>query len=1325
MQNVVSFDPFVGPEIEQIIPLTQAQAEVWIACEIGGDAANSAYNESVSLILKGNLNRDALENALKKVVKRHQAFRATFSPDGRFMAIHDNVLITPYFEDLSELDSNKKENAVKDYLKGDANFVFDLVNGPLLKIGLLKLSNEEHQLVISAHHIICDGWSMGIMLEELGSFYSAQTLGAMPAIPEPETFASYVEDEQNFLESDAYQKTENFWLEQYKTSVPIFSLPTDLPRPQLRTYNSARYDFAIDNDLVESLKKVGARSGASLVVTLMSAFEVFLYQQTGKDDLVLGLAAAGQAYNDKTQLIGHCANILPLHTRLNASTPFNLHLKERKTALFDAYEHQRFSFGQLLQKLAIARDPSRVPLVPILFNIDFGMSNGVSFAGLEFVLKSNPRAYEAFELFLNVTEVEKALILEWSYNTSLFTEASIKQMMAAFEKILKKITTNPEIKISEITKADISIYGGLNDTFEEYPDASLGEIIAQQARLTPNNKVLKFLDNEISYAEFDERVNQLAHILTEKGVSSGEFVGVCLPRSIELIITLNAILRCGAAYVPLDPTYPSQRLNYMIEDSGAKSLISTEELASTLGSEITLLRFDDLFSNLSNYPNTPIPTKVAPSSIAYLLYTSGSTGKPKGVMVTHKNLTNFLHSVKEKPGITASDRLLCITNFSFDMSVLDLYLPLISGATLVIAHEDISKDGRLLLEILKKERITMIQATPTTWQMLLDSGWKESLPIKAICGAEPWSLNLAQDLLPKIAELWNMYGPTETTVWSARKQITKNDEFISIGHPIGNTQIYIMNEHNQLMSAGKTGEIVIGGDGVSLGYWNRSELTAEKFIDNRIDQNDSSKLYRTGDLGKLLSNGELQCVGRIDHQVKIRGHRIELGEIEQLLNSIDEVKTSVVVVNDNALIAHVTTNDSNTTEANFDSWKEVLRNNLPAYMVPHRFILVDEFPTNLNGKIDRKALTDNLINNFNTVKTEHTAPTTTSEKIITEIWKDCLGLDKIDVNSDFFELGGHSLLGNKAMAILEKETGKRVPLVALLEHSTIKKLAAFMDKEFFTWDSLVPLKPKGTKPPLYIVHGANHHVLLFNELARKLDKDQPVFGLQSRGLNGKDEPHDSIDEMAADYVAEIIASNPEGPYALAGFSYGGIIAFEMARQLKAQGREVKILAQFDAYVFPQYYYNDPLKKKIISILYLLGKIVFVLLNMFTSKKNFIRRIQLIRFQIEGVFLRLKHGQEKQFEMQRNVRLKMQTNHDIAASRYTISPQDIVIDLFKATEDVILVHDHKFLGWKKIARKGIRRHMIFGNHREMFEKPHVEDFAAILQHVLDNHNSKKL
>lgn len=1319
--NVVAFNPFQGPAVEKVVHITQSQAEIWISCTMGGDNASRAYNESITLVLNGTLNHTALDDAIQQLVRRHESLRSIFSNNGRFMSVLKYEPFVIEQLDISQQSQDEKKKSLSDYILKEANYVFDLVNGPLLKMGLLKTNDLEHRLVITGHHIICDGWTLGTILYELGIMYSANVSGTTPSLPDAESFSAFADELQDYEGSPEHVQTVQFWLDQYKNDIPQLNLPIDFPRPEFRTHKSERLDFPIDNELVAKFKKVGVKSGCSFVTALMSAFEVLLYLQTGQDDVVVGLPSAGQAATGKTHLIGHCVNLLPIRSKINPSQSFNDYLTDRKLAIFDAYDHQQLSFGELVQKLHLQRDPSRVPLVPVVFNIDMGMDSNVDFADLTFKLESNPRTYETFEIFLNASGSEENFILEWSYNTTLFKASTIKQMMDTFEELLNTVVANPSIEIGNIIKVDDAAYTKLNDTTVAYPQLPLHELLAKQCKVNPSKTALKFHDSEITYENLEKQAHQLAHQLVAKGLKPNDCVAVLMPRSIDLIVSLMAIMECGASYLPMDPSYPSKRLEFMLVDSEAKYMITTKAVSSALQSTATPLYLDDLLSELSEYPNSPLDLKIDNDKIAYILYTSGSTGKPKGVPITHKNLINLLYSFLDKPGMQESDTLISITTISFDIAMAELFAPLLKGATLVLTDEETAKDTRLLLDVMKAESITMMQATPATWQMLLDSGWDEHLSIRVISTGEALPLALAKNILALVDELWNMYGPTETTIWSAYTKIEKTDELIPIGYPMANTQLYIVNEQGRLVAPGKIGELWIAGDGVAKGYWKRPELTSEKFIINPFDKDLSATIYRTGDLAKLLPSGKVQCLGRIDHQVKIRGQRIELGEIEDALDALEGVQSSVVFLNEDRLVANLITSDLDNQDLNrISAWKAILKEQLPNHMIPQQYNLVKEFPQTLNGKIDRKALLKLLPSDKHTTS-GFTAPSSPSEKIIASIWQDCLGLEKIDANSDFFEIGGHSIVGVKVMARLEKETGKRLPLVGLLKHPTIKKFAAYMDSEFFTWDSLVPLKPTGTKPPLYIVHGANHQVLIFNDLAQYLDDEQPVYGLQSRGLNGIEEAHDSIDAMAADYIAEIVASNPDGPYALAGFSYGGIVAYEMARQLREQGREVTILAQFDTYVFPQYYYKNPVVKRIISAFYLVGKVGFVILNMFSSKKNFQRRFELMGLQLKGWKLMLKHGRAKQYEMQFNVPYDMLKNHNKATGEYTITPQNIVVDLFRATEEVNLVHDHEYLGWKKVANKGIRKHMVVGNHVDMFEKPDVKDFAYKLQQVLDNHN----
>jgi len=1331
-KSSISFNPFAGPTIEKVIHTTQSQAEIWIACKLGGEDANKSFNESISLILNGDLNLLALENAVQGLAKRHEALRSVFSPDGRFMSVLSFVPLEFNLKDLSELTSDETKKTVSDYLLKDSNFIFDLVKGPLIKVGLLKINDKAHQLIITAHHIVCDGWSFGIMLEELGRLYSAGVNNESPLLPDVDSFSSYADDLQLYLLSEAHSKTEKYWLDLYKSSIPELTLPTDFQRPALRTFKSERLDFPMGTSLVTALKKTGVKAGCSLVTTLLSAFEIFLSSETGQNDIVLGLPSADQAASGKTQMIGHFVNLLPLRSKIDLNISFTDYLKQRKSQLFDAYEHQKLTFGQLLQKLSIARDPSRVPLVPVVFNIDMGMTSAVSFSGLNYNVKSNPRAYETFELFLNATGSEDDLVLEWSYNTALFKSETIEQMMVSFQNLLQQIIETPHVELKEIFKVDDSAYTSVNNTHKTYPKLPLHQIIAERAKISPDKQALKFEKSEINYRDLALQVNRLAHCLLEKGVKPNSVVAVASPRSIELVVSLLAIVQCGAAYLPLDPSYPKHRIDFMLNDSEAKVVITSKEVSIESEAVTKKLVLEDLFFELKNYSSDPLSTTVNNEETAYLLYTSGSTGNPKGVQVTHKNLVNFLFSMLQEPGIDESDRLVSITTISFDIVGLELFLPLISGATLVIANDDIAKDGRLLLEFIEKENITMLQATPTTWQMLLDSGWTNPLPIKALSGGEKLPLSLSKVIVSKVDELWNMYGPTETTIWSTTKQILAEDDILTIGKPIANTQVYIFSEQGLLMKPGTIGEIVIGGNGVAKGYWKRADLTSEKFISNPLDSKSNTKLYRTGDLGRLLSNGEFECLGRMDDQVKIRGHRIELGEIEEVIIGIEDIESCVVMIDEERLKAFVTTgNTVDSTENSIQNWKVALKELLPLYMVPHEINVINEFPTTLNGKIDRKSLLRNSKLSLDNVG-EKTAPRSATEHLVAKIWEECLNVKNIDVFSNFFEIGGHSLVAVRVMALLEKETGKRLPLSTLMMHSTIEKLSQFMDagSEENTWSSLVPIKPDGNKTPLYVIHGEFYNVLFLNSLAKHLDEDQPMYGLQAKGLNGEDIPHDTIEEMAAHYISEIIKTNPNGPYSIAGYSFGGIIAFEMAKQLKAQGKTVEKFISFDSYVFPVYYYPDTFRKNIMAGYYTSGKMIFAISKMFSSAAKFNQRMRLFKDKFKKLIFSIKENNKEQKLERRELRELLELNigskalmelskkHDLAARRYHITSEDIKVDLMMAEIPTFFKHDKKYYGWDVLAKQGVKRHSVPGNHATMFIAPNDKKFSEVLQQILD-------
>ena len=1328
----VDFDPFAGPELVLVAPATESQTEIWTSCLIGGSDANCAYNECFSLVLKGTLNKDAMLRALQDVVNMHEALRTVFSADGANICVFKALTLENEYRDLSALIAERQQLVIKDNNDKNVTTPFDLVNGPLFKTSLFKISNTEHHLTFVVHHIVCDGWSIGIMMQDLSKLYTAHSKGEYISLSKAPLFSDYAIEQLKAEEDPAYKETEQFWLDQFAGSNHLLDIPADFPRPAFRTFKSHREDFILNGALTNEIKKLGKSAGSSFVTTLLAAFEVFLQQITGQEEIILGLPAAGQSATGNYRLVGHCVNLLALRSMPKGELSFKAYLKKRSSEVLDAYDHQLYTFGSLLKKLNIARDPSRIPLVPVMFNIDMGLDNDVDFSGLQHKLISNPREYENFELFLNIAGQDEAPTLEWSYNTALFKPATIKRMMDGFEFLLKELANNPEILIKNIpvlNSAEItSQLGAWNNTKYPYPmHTSLHQLITEQALTIPDKTAITFGEQHVSYHQLNSRANQLAHLLIKNGVKKGDRVGFSLDRSAEMVISLLAIMKTSAVYVPLDPAFPLNRINYMLDDSQAVVLLTSKKYQGRYESSAKELLLEDEWESLNDCVDTVPEVDVDGNSLVYILYTSGSTGNPKGVQIAHHNLVNFLISMQNAPGLTSSDKLLAVTTISFDIAGLELWLPLLTGAEIILADSATAKDGHALLDIIKKERVTVMQATPYTWRIMLEAGWDENTPVKVICGGEALPQELAQKLLTRASSLWNVYGPTETTVWSTIKQLTKEDKIISIGRPINNTAIYILDKFAKALAPGVAGEIYIGGDGVAKGYLNRPELTAEKFVDDPFSTEAGAKMYRTGDLGKFLPDGEIECLGRMDAQVKIRGYRIETGEIEFQLAREKDIKEAVVIARPDQLgidklVAFVVVD---TDYFNGDSakqaqnWKESLKKSVPDYMVPDNFITIPAMPLTPNGKVDRKALAKHGV-----VITEETniyvAPRTDVEKLVADIWMEYLGIKKVGVHDNFFELGGHSLIAVKVMGRIEKETGKRLPLAALFECSTIEKLAYMLELggKTITWDSLVPIKPKGNKMPLYMVHGAGLNVLLFNTLAMNMSPDQPVYGLQAKGLNGIDEPLGKIEDIAAYYIAAIMEQNPNGPYALAGYSFGGIIAFEMARQLEALGKEVKMLAMFDTYAYRSPHYDPTIIQLYKRGRFFIKRLMHALTFSSGFKYTMVERSTNVKRRIIRSYWNLRYGKNQTQAGIFGYSNKVDVMNEYAEKHYQLKPYNIAVEVFRAENRTFYLDDPELLGWKPYALKGVNIHSIPGEHNTIFKAPNDKIFATILQKCLD-------
>ncbi|MBL8520445.1 MAG: amino acid adenylation domain-containing protein [Betaproteobacteria bacterium] len=1039
----VDYDPFAGETLARVIPTTEPQREVWLACHLD-PAASLGYNESVSFDFAGEVDLAALKAAVHDVANRHESLRATISRDGQEMLVA--AVANPEFR-LTSVAEGDVEAVLSAQRHAAVSRRFDLETGPLLCAHAIAVSARRTVLIVTAHHIVFDGWSAGIFARDLAACYSARLAGRGPDLAPAVSFGDYAIAQRGAEGSERHADDEAYWLSIFKDEIPVLELPLDRPRPPYRTFYSAREDFTLDAALMSAVRDTGKRNGASMVVTLLAAFGATLQRLAGCNDVVVGVPAAAQSVAGLDTLIGHCVNLLPIRLMFDERGDFAGALGVTRSAMLDAVEHQEYTFGTLLKKLPLDRDPSRLPLVSVMFNVDQALdTNALGFVGLDVDFSINPRCGENFELSINAVQKDGALTLECQYNTALFDAATIRRWLAAFETLLRAACADPKTRlaaISLVSQADLERLAAWNrtqaDTGTERLVDQLFDAAAAENSAAP---ALLFADQTWTYAELAARAKTIAAELHARGVRRGDLVGLMIERGPELVASLLAVLRTGAGYVPLDPVYPTDRLSHMATDASLAFLVCGQSLVGKFDwpEEKTLVL--ELMPDAGSVPAPALANGRNSEDVAYVIYTSGSTGLPKGVKVPHRAVVNFIESMWATPGVRGTDRVMAVTTLSFDIAVNEIIVPLCRGATVILASAEEVADGTQLRALVEKHKVTQMQATPATWRLLLDAGWQGGPHLTALAGGEALSGDLASELLPRSGELWNMYGPTETTVWSTCCRIHA-PEAISIGTPIANTTVHVLDTAGNVCPVGVPGEIHIGGTGVTLGYHRRDALNAEKFIADPFRP--GGRLYRTGDRGRWRSNGEtgqIEHLGRLDFQVKVRGYRIELGEIESQLAGHPSVSRATVLVREDRkgdvrLVAYVVA-DAPVEDAALTAH---LKKTLPDYMVPQHYVRLESIPLLPNGKVDRKSLPPPVLA---APRLTHVAPRTEAEVTIARAFEKFLALPDIGLHDHFFQLGGHSLLASQLAAYLAKEFQLQIPMRAVFEAPTVAQFANWL-----------------------------------------------------------------------------------------------------------------------------------------------------------------------------------------------------------------------------------------------------------------------------------------
>ena len=1047
-----SQDEGAGSQAEPLaFPLTESQSEIWIASQLG-DEASSAYNEPFTAHLKGSIQLKAMHEAIQHVVSQHQTFNLRFSADGseQYVVPHTPVEIAK--DDLSKLKDAEQEQALNKIKAHYASTPFNLKEGNLLRVHIIRLKEDEHVIAFSANHLICDGWSWSVLLEEISENYNNLISGKELIVEERPLFSEYVAYSMEQQEDEDMDESYAYWKEVFSPLPATLELPLDNPRPSFKSFKGATYTYQFHDDVYQAAKKIASEQNISLFTLLFGTFNILMARLSGQDDIVVAIPSAGQLQFGEDKLVGHCVNLLPIRSVVEGSQSSVQFFKQTATLVLDSYEHQACTLGGILKQLTIPRDPSRSPLAEVQFNLDRD-GVGLDFEGLECQLAQSPKTAVVFDLFFNLNEMENGFYLDLDYNADLFDAATIQRWVHHYESLLLGLADDAEQSIAKLPLSrqdeETEYQSAYTDTIQAYPsESTVDQLFQAQASQTPDTIALEFEGTRLTYKQLDQYSNQFARYMTKLNVGPNVLVGVHMERSAGMLVALLGILKAGGAYVPIDPTYPSSRIQHMVDDSGMEIFLSERALLDSMEDisfpeTVTVISLDDERENINSHSNKKLKQYAAPENLAYVIYTSGSTGLPKGVEISHQALVNFLWSMKNEPGFTQSDTLLCVTTLSFDIAGLELYLPIISGGKVVIASQEVAMDGKKLASEIESRGVTVMQATPATWRLLMETGWSGKNDLKILCGGEAMPKPLAMDLLPLGAELWNMYGPTETTIWSSIHRIQEDDSIILIGKPIANTEFYILDDYLQLVPPGSTGRLFIGGDGLARGYLNRAELTAERFIPHPFAQEEGQKLYDTGDLARMHANGYVECIGRNDSQVKVRGFRIELGEIESVLMDHDSVtKATVIVIGDQQeekkLAAYYELKAG--VNQSVSELRTFLRAHLPEYMVPSFFIQMEAMPLTPNGKIDRKGLPapDSQL-----TQSDHpyVAPRTPTEQMIADVWSEVLHLDKIGIHDNFFDLGGHSLQATRVITRLSQPAHIDIPLRTFFEHPTVEELA--------------------------------------------------------------------------------------------------------------------------------------------------------------------------------------------------------------------------------------------------------------------------------------------
>lgn len=1336
------------------LQLSFAQERLWFLDQLM--PGSPVFNVPMAVRISQSLDLEILQLCVDEIMRRHEVFRTAFEHHEGIPApvISAETKLKIQFADFSALKSADAESQGRKLAQNEALRPFDLSREPLVRAVAIKLRDREWIFMVTMHHIVSDGTSILIFYRELAALYDAFVAGRPSPLPELTVqYADYALWQRNWLREDLTRQQISYWKAKLGGDLPVLEIPTDRPRPPLQTHHGARATLTLSEELTRALTELSRRENATLFMTLLAAFNLLLHRYSGQHDIIIGSPISNRPHSETEKLIGFFLNNLALRTDLSGSPTFRELLgRVRRTAL-DAYANQDVPFEKLLEELKPERDLSRTSIFQVYFNL-FSFSDRIELPGgagaINFVdawLQSD-ETLAKFDLTLYAGAGDKEIKLALVYNTDLFSAARMDEMLAQFQQILIEVSRNPDKNISQLSLVTGSAKTSLPDPLTPFPardDLPITTLFSTRAAARPSAPAIQTSDETWSYAELARRSNQIAHYLGSHGVRKGDVVAIYGHRSAPLVAGILGTLKAGAAFTVLDPAYPSARLIECLRVAQPRGWIQIEaagapaqELEQFIGElDCGRLTLTSGTGDLNGYSDQDPRIEISGDDLAYIAFTSGSTGQPKGVMGRHAPLTLFTHWAKEKFGLAQTDRFCMLSGLAHDPLHRDIFTPLQLGGTICIPDMDDLEAPARLRAWASRQKLTVANLTPAMSQLLTDGDFDEQIPslrYSFLVGDVLTKRDVARlrKLAPRITCV-NLYGSTETQravghyiagVEADAPPASK--EILPLGKGIRDVQLLVLNDQQQQCGVGELGEIYFRSPYLARGYLGDQQLTAERFVRNPFRSDDGDRLYRTGDLGRYLPDGNVEHMGRADRQVKIRGYRIEPGEIESVLTKHPAVREAALMPqtsgakHETILAGYVVPAEG--VELTAAMLRDYLSEKLPAYMVPAVFVLLDSLPLTPNGKLDRRALP--VPDAAQQSEHLYVAPRSPVEQSLVELWQEVLEIDRAGINDNFFELGGHSLLAVRLFALMEQQFGKRLPLAILFQAPTIAQLARLIEADCTTsWSSLVPIQPAGNRPPFFCVHAVGGNVLEYYDLARHLGPDQPFYGLQSRGLDGHQPPHTRIEDMAADYVREIRSLQPQGPYFIGGRSLGGIIAYEMARQLRADGQEVGLLALLDSYPVGHHTLSPsaaPIVERTsrgykrvsthvanLSGLSLKGKLSYL------AVKSQYAPVRIKSKIWRGIYLSY---QRLGRDVPRYLRQVEQFNW-LAARDFVPRVYDGRVTLFWASQDLRAKFD-MIEGWQRLSPGGLEIHEIAGTHLDLIKEPYVHDVATMLGELIE-------